>query len=370
MYPEKGVVAMPKIKFALIGSGWRAEFYIRIAKALPDLFELTNVLIRDKEKGKVFAKAFQVDVVNTLDELLSRNPDFVVLSVKRGITKNYLMQLFRIGIPVLSETPPAETEEELLSLWDTAKKYHAKVQVAEQYFTQPLYAAWQEAIQSGLIGTGENMDLSALHGYHGVSMIRRMLGIGFQNCTIFGKRYHFPVTETYGREGMCFDGEVFSCPRDRFTFEFDGGKTAFFDFSDPAQYHSFIRTRRLNVQGVRGEINDLTVRYLSDKNIPVKQDLNRIDLGVYGNQEWSHFGIMLGERFLYRSPFPNARLNDDEIAVATLLAEMKHCLETGKDVYSLADALQDIYLCLKMEEAAACPLQPIVTATQPWAEVS
>ena len=46
---------MKKIKFAVIGSGWRAQFYIRIAKAVPDMFELTDVLIRDKIKGEKFS---------------------------------------------------------------------------------------------------------------------------------------------------------------------------------------------------------------------------------------------------------------------------------------------------------------------------
>ena len=30
---------MGKIRYGVIGSGWRAEFYIRIAKAVPDKFE-------------------------------------------------------------------------------------------------------------------------------------------------------------------------------------------------------------------------------------------------------------------------------------------------------------------------------------------
>lgn len=36
---------MEKIRYGLIGSGWRAEFYIRIAKAVPEKFDLTAVLI-------------------------------------------------------------------------------------------------------------------------------------------------------------------------------------------------------------------------------------------------------------------------------------------------------------------------------------
>ena len=96
------------------------------------------------------------------------------------------------------------------------------------------------------------------------------------------------------------------------------------------------------------------------------QDLNRIDLGVYGNQEWSHFAIMLGEKFLYKTPFVNARLNDDEIAVGSLSLGMSEYVKGGQEIYSLADALQDMYLCLKMEDAMASPYTAVTTEKQPW----
>lgn len=358
---------MGKIRFGLIGSGWRAEFYIRIAKAVPEQFELTKVLIRDKEKGEAFGRRHNVRTVQTLEELLADDPDYVVLSVKRGITSGYLGRLFERGIPVLCETPPAEDADSLNALWEQYKKYDAKVQIAEQYIEQPLYAAWDKVIRDGRLGKVENINISSLHGYHGASMIRRFLDVGYENGVIYGKRFWFDVTETYGREGMVFDGETFSCSRDRLTMEFDSGKTAFFDFSDPAQYHSFIRTRQLTVQGVRGEIDDMIVRYLTEKNVPVTQQLNRIDLGVYGNQEWTHYGIMLGEEFLYKNPFMNARLNDDEIAVASCMKKMGDYLKTGEEFYSLKSALQDMYICLKMDEALAHPNKEIRLETQIWA---
>lgn len=358
---------MGKIRFGLIGSGWRAEFYIRIAKALPERFELAGVLIRSEEKGAAFGEKFQVTVVNTLDALMEMEPEFVVLAIKRGMVTDYLIELFKRGIPVLSETPPGESEDALVKLWEAYQKHNGKIQVAEQYFLQPLYAAWYKAITDGKLGEVENINISSLHGYHGAAIIRQFLGAGFSNCKIYGKRYWFDVTETYGREGMVFDGEVAACSRDRLTFEFDNGKTAFFDFSDPAQYHSFIRTRQLTVQGTRGEIDDLTIRYLSGDNIPVTQELKRVDLGVYGNQEWSHYALMLGEEFLYRSPFVGARFNDDEIAVAYCMVKMHEYLREGKEFYGLADALQDMYLCLKMDEALVHPLTVVETETQRWA---
>lgn len=359
---------MDKIRFGLIGSGWRAEFYIRIAKALPGIFDLTAVLIRDSEKGKNFSEKFNVPVVNTLDELENTEPEFIVLAIKRGTVTEYLIRLFEKGIPVLTETPPGEDVDSLCRLWDAHQKYQPKIQVSEQYFLQPLYASWYKVICDGKLGEVQNINISSLHGYHGASIIRQFLNVGFGNLKLYGKRYWFDVTETYGRDGMVFDGEVVKCSRDRVTMEFDNGKTAFFDFSDPAQYHSFIRTRQLTVQGMRGEIDDLTIRYLNEQNVPVTQTLNRIDLGVYGNQEWSHYGVMLGEEFLFKTPFKNARFNDDEIAVGSCLMKMHEYVKTGEEFYGLADALQDMYICLKMEEAYANPLKVIETETQPWAK--
>lgn len=197
---------MSKIRFGLIGSGWRAEFYIRIAKALPEMFDLAAVMIRSKEKGEAFSAKFGVKVVNTLDELVEKEPEFVVMAIKRGIVTENLITLFERGIPVLTETPPGEDVEALHQLWDAYQKYQPKVQVAEQYFLQPLYASWYKAICDGKLGEVENINISSLHGYHGASIIRQFLRTGFENCRIYGKRYWFDVTETYGREGMVFDG--------------------------------------------------------------------------------------------------------------------------------------------------------------------
>ncbi len=60
-----------------------------------------------------------------------------------------------------------------------------------------------------------------------------------------------------------------------------------------------------------------------------------------------------------------ARLADDEIAVATCLAGMVDWLEGGPDVCSLADAAQDHYLGLCIEEAARTG-RPITTAGHVW----
>ena len=47
---------MEKIRFAVADTGWRSLFYVRIAKWLPEWFELTGVLCRTKERTEAYAK--------------------------------------------------------------------------------------------------------------------------------------------------------------------------------------------------------------------------------------------------------------------------------------------------------------------------
>ena len=75
---------------------------------------------------------------------------------------------------------------------------------------------------------------------------------------------------------------------------------------------------------------------------------------------------MFLESMVYENPFYPARLNDDEIAVASSLKAMKEYVETGKEFYPLKEALQDTYLSFAMEGAAAGG-ETVTTKTQAWA---
>ncbi len=360
---------MSKIKISIIGGGWRAEFFVRIARELSDIFEIQYVLFRDKQKSALFKQKFGIDTriktTLSLDELIEDNPDYVILSLPRSASLKYIEKLFKHKIAILCETPPADGIIELNKLWQLYNEYNGKIQVAEQYFLQPLYSALLNVSKSGLLGDISNINISALHGYHAINIIRNFLGIISENCLIYGKNHNIDVVKTAGREGKCLTGEVLNTVRSRATFEFENGKLAFFDFN-AQQYHPYIRTRHINIQGLRGEIDDLIIRYLNDKNETVVQNLYREDMGIYNFNGPSHVGIMLGNKYIYKNPFPLARLNDDEIAIATCMEMMKKYVDTGKEFYSFKEALQDSYLAIMLEEALEQPLCPLETQTQSW----
>ncbi len=356
---------MKKIKFGIIGGGWRSKYFVRAAKGIKETFEITSVLMRDGNKADLYEQEMGVDTTLSFEQFMEQKPDYVILTVPRDVMLEWIEKLFEQNMPILCETPPGKSIEEYEMLWNLIQKYNGKIQVAEQYFAWPLYSAWLNVIKEGLMGQVSNVSLSALHGYHGINIIRRLLGVTTENCKIIGKRYSFPVTSTCSRAGRTFEGKEILGERQKITFEFDNGKVAFFDFSD-AQYFSQIRTRQLNIQGTRGEIDDLTVRYLNLQNEIVTQTLFRDDQGIYDISEWANYGLMLGDRYVYRSPFPKARLNDDELSVATIMYQMKEFIECGAEFYSMKEALQDSYLAIKMEECLENPMTEISTETQVW----
>ena len=54
---------MNPIIFGIIGGGWRAEFFLRIARSLPERFRVAGMLVRDAAKGARLEAAFGVPTV-------------------------------------------------------------------------------------------------------------------------------------------------------------------------------------------------------------------------------------------------------------------------------------------------------------------
>ncbi len=97
-------------------------------------------------------------------------------------------------------------------------------------------------------------------------------------------------------------------------------------------------------------------------------ELEKLFTGRSGNQDgYPHNGVIGGGRLWYENPFANASLGDDDIAVGTCLLKMADYARGGQDFYPLAEASHDLYLSLKMDEAADSG-RTVEVAPQPWAK--
>jgi len=351
---------------AIVGTGWRSRFILDVAAALPERFEIAGVVSRTAAKGTALAARYGVPSFGSLDELLAhRRPDFLVLSVARSATPALIAEAHRAGIPVLTETPPADSIDDLVELWASVGE-DARVQVAEQYHLQPLHAAQIAIARSGVLGEVGEARVSISHGYHAVSVMRRLLGVGYEDATITAlPAVSWPLVGGPGRSGDPVEEKTVTNEQVLAQVDF-GGKVGIYDWSS-AQNRSWIRGPKTLTRGERGEIDHLEVRYLEDVRTPIQYTLTRVERGQFTNMEDKFLrGILAGQVYVDTNEFAPARLIDDEIAVARCLAGMAEYAAGGEGFYSLAEASQDHYLGLEIMRAHESG-RPVRARRQPWA---
>ena len=252
--------------FGVIGSGWRAEFFLRIARDLPEQFPLAGVVGRNPDKRAELARRWSAPTFSTLDELLAeKRPDFVVTSVSASANLEWMEVLSERGVPILSETPIGRDLKELHRVVDLVRT-GARIQVAEQYIFQPLHAARLALIESGQLGTIHEVDVSIAHGYHGVSLLRHFLQTGLRLPKIAARRFTSRIVAGPHRNRLPTERKMAESVRTIAQLDY-GDRLGTFDFTGD-QYHSWIRSPRLMVRGEEGEINQNTVRLLKRFDTP------------------------------------------------------------------------------------------------------
>jgi predicted dehydrogenase len=341
--------------FVVVGSGWRAEMFWRLAGALPEV-ECLGAVVRTP-------RDLPVRALGSLDEV---RPDFVVTAVPWDTNPGVVRAAVERGLPVLSETPPAPDPAGLRELWD-AVGGTGLAQVAEQYLLVPAHAARLAAVREGVIGTPTQVQVSSTHQYHAVSLIRGFLGAGRGPVTVRASRTTAPLVDPLTRDGWTGDDEPKPATTTIATLDFGDGLSGLYDFTDN-QWHNQLRFRRILVRGTHGELRDDEVIRLAGPQTIVRTPLVRrqtgYDLDLDGFETDT---VTLGTRVLFRNALLGHRFNDEEIAIATQLRQMAAWVRgDGPPPYPLADGLQDHLIALAIEQAADTG-RTVTTGVEAWA---
>ena len=349
---------MSKKKVGIIGTGGRSLLYLNAIQSMPEDFDLSFMRFRTQEKADRFKQQYNIPVTTSMDEFYSAKPDFVVAVNNRPDVGKVVIDAIDNGFDVLAETPPAESFEEVAKVWELTQKSGKKLLVAENYFAEPGYAAKIEAVRRGYIGDAHSVSVSNTHQYHAISVMRLMLGTGFEPVKMIGKEFMWPLTKTQDKSGQPdYKGEASPVGRSHVIMEFESGKAGFYDFAI-AQYWSVIRSRYIMVQGSRGEIKDDDIWFLDEKNRPMRASfVNNMSGGEL-------LYITLGDKILYKNPFAGKHVRS--VGVAMMLVSMKEYQETGKARYSFADGMQDTYLTQLLIQAEKNPYSVVSSEPQPW----
>jgi predicted dehydrogenase len=331
--------------FALIGSGWRARMFLKVAGELGTI-RCGGVVVRTP-------RPLDVPVFTSLDACLREvRPDFVLIATPRRVTPDVIADAVDRGLPVLAETPPAPDLDGLRALW-AAVGDSGLVQVAEQYLMMPSHAARAALVAAGVIGTLTQVQVSSTQQYHAVSLIRGLLRAGRGAVSVRATRFTAPLVSPLSRTGWTDDEEAHSTTTTIATLDFGDGRSGVYDFTEQ-QTRNQLRFRRLTVRGSAGELHDDEVVRMTSPRTLVRTPLVRrqtgYDLDLIG-YDTEH--ITFGSEVLYRNPYPGRRWMDEEIAMATLLERTADWVRgEGPEPYPLAEGAQDQQVALAIEESA------------------
>ncbi|MDR1824154.1 MAG: Gfo/Idh/MocA family oxidoreductase [Bifidobacteriaceae bacterium] len=355
--------------FLMIGVGWRSPYYLNLPPKFPDRLRCSGIVVRTPQRAEEAAAKWHLPTYLSVDDALAaERPDFVVVAVTWPQTPIMIRYITALGVPVLTETPPAPTVPELHELWADVGHLDL-VQVAEQYHLYPFHQARRAIIDSGRVGQVREARLSSSHQYHMTSLLRWYLGVGFEAATVTGLEWTNPLIDTIAASGYRDDPTEQPIRTNLGHFQFASGKVGQYDFTD-GQWWNNLRPDLNLLRGSKGEIRDTTVTAFHDVRTTTTGQLERWQTGLEMQLEGfdlSH--VSYGDQVVYRNPWFGGRLSDDEIAVAEIVATTGAWARAGagpNGPYPLADGCQDHALALAIDDSIAAG-HPVVLEEQPWA---
>ena len=356
------------VKLAIVGTGWRSGFYIRLAQLQPEIFEIVGIVARSEAARRSMEEKYKVRTFSSTDQLLrSERPDYVVVAVSWDANPTLVSELVTAGIPVLCETPPAPDATSLRNLWNEIGSQDL-VQVAEQYLYLPGHAARLAAIGKGLIGLPTSVEVSSTHGYHAVSMMRGFMGVGYEFATVTARVFEAPLVDPLHRDS--WNSDLTAVPKKTVVglIDFGDGKSGIYNFVDN-QWHNQLRHRRIVIRGSHGEIVDDKLVRLANNPAIVTSSFERYQLGYDLNLDgFDTQHISLDGEVLFTNPFVGRRLMDEEVAINQMMHEMAEWVAgDGPAPYPLRSACQDHLISLAIDEAIASG-GSISTERESWAD--
>ncbi len=319
------------MKAVLVGTGWRAAFYLRISNLLPSLLKIVSIYTSTKERADQF-KAKGYNCSSVLDQALSSGHDAVIVSTGRDSFYSIMRELGERGEFILSETAfssLSESERNSLMCLDGA--------VMEQYPYDPLYSALISVKERA--GDIDQVMISGLHNHHSAALFKALAGNSDEMPEkILAMDYPSKIVRTGMRSSMVTTNEEEEYTRKIRILKF---KSSLFihDFSTN-QYHSYLMPKRVEVRGSKAILTLESLRTTDENGYPVDIPfvIHRDSSMWNSNLTISH--ISLGNEIVYTNPFYPVPLNDDEIGIATIIKN----IEEKKGYRTIKDGIEDAAL--------------------------
>ncbi len=187
-------------KIGLCGYGYRAHFYLKIAKMTKE-FEIVGIYTNSQEEREhIILDGYKA--LNDIREFVDLKALFIISAVDKNEAYELSSKLLKNNLFVLQETPYATSLEDIRKVRDDSH-----LQIAEQYQFFPSIRAYKKIIDMNILGEVNEIRLSLMHDYHAYSVLRYLLNTT-SKAKISGFKYVDKVTRTKSRKEEYYDGLI------------------------------------------------------------------------------------------------------------------------------------------------------------------
>ena len=232
----------------MLGTGWRARFYMRIAGFRPDILRIAAVFTHTPErKAEMEAEGFSA--FTDIASALAVDHDAVIIASGKNGFSDTLRYLHGRRERIITETTFLGLPEEDLEEFSSYDGL-----VMEQYWNTPLFSSLLNAL-SALEAEPDQLYLSGLHNHHSASIARRVLGTGYQMPEeIQSLSFPSSIVRTGSRRGLEVSGESEEYVRNIRVMKL--GKSLFIHDFSSNQYHSYLYGKHFEVRSRRCVITE------------------------------------------------------------------------------------------------------------------
>jgi choline dehydrogenase-like flavoprotein/predicted dehydrogenase len=348
-------------RLGIVGAGDRVQrIYRPVLEALLDEIEVVGITSRGGESARRLAAAAGWTAAPSADELVrQRSPDFVMAAVPPGDLETLYPRLVELGAPLLLETPFCWSVRAGRKLAKVISDRGLVVGVAEQFPFLPIAQLQRKVMEIGAIGRPRVVENRfSIFDYHGIARLRAVIDQPELPSTAHALRTTF-ASGVLPQSGT-------SETWDRAVFRYETGETIEHRFSNE-YFDSEVRApRSFSVFGSEGTFDGQTLHYFGADGRARSSSVRRDETG--GRLQGLSVETALGT-VAWHNPFARAALDEEQIAVATILSGMARAvIDGGSPLYDAVDALWDMELLAAMRASAGRGGAPVRLPVEPVTE--
>ncbi len=147
---------MPKIRYAVVGTGWISQIAFLPSAAQTGNSEITALVTGNREKAQQLADFHGIKTVFTYDQyddmLQSGTVDAVYIALPNSLHADFAIRAAKAGVHAIVEKPLARTEVESIAMIDAFAKAGKWLMTAYRLHTHPGTLQVLDLVRSGAIG--------------------------------------------------------------------------------------------------------------------------------------------------------------------------------------------------------------------------